>query len=133
MAESYSKRRIIRLDDVQQNNIVLVDLSQSLPESIFAQEYKKASTIIRNIISESDAKSKKLGCRHQFKNAGAHADNADSYSYYFTDFQAAVPFIGERGTGKTSVMCSVLERLRWYRGNNRNAVFDLGHENDRTR
>lgn len=131
MAESYSKRRIIKLDDVRQNNIVLVDLSQSLPDSIFRQEYEKASTIIRSIISESNTKSNKLGNCLQCRNAGNHDSNAGLYS--LTEFQTAVPFIGERGTGKTSIMCSVLERLRWYQDDNRHAALDLGPENARTR
>lgn len=124
MNNSASSNRIVSLDNVWQNNIVYVDLSQKLEESIFEQQYKKAARIINRIIvkGESALKGQNTSCRN-CKNRACHAcrfrdrssceDGWKSWQS-LTEFQTAVPFIGDRGTGKTSVMCSILERLKNY-------------------
>ena len=144
MAEFISKHRVVKLDNVQQNNIVLSDLSQNLSETVFEQQYKKTAEIVRKIIRQSceQTEAPDASCRFcNSRNCGScrFRDNSDykgvnKRRYNRTRFQTAVPFIGERGTGKTSVLCSVLDYLREFKGNGKeNAAFYLGPENDGTR
>lgn len=126
MASSYSEHRTIKLDNVRQNNIVLVDLSEKLSESVFEQEYKKAAKIIQNIIAQSNSK------RSQKESFYNPHGNSQQHKLNLTEFQTAVPFIGDRGTGKTSIMCSVLERLKYYKGGKSSAAFYLDSHNDNT-
>lgn len=114
MASAYSARRTVKLEDVRQNNIVLANLEKPLRESVFIKEYRRAAEIIREIIANSREISK-------------------IEKYNLTELQTAVPFIGDRGTGKSSIMCSVLETLQSYKGGNREAAFYLGDENQNTR
>lgn len=99
MSNSYFRRRIADLNKVRQNNIVYTDLSNGLTESIFKEEFQKAAEVISNIIKRNqiDGTNEKrpldIVCR---------------------EYQTAVPFIGSRGTGKTSIMYSVLRYLRDY-------------------
>lgn len=138
MKSVQSNIRIIGLDNVRQNNIVLVDLSKSLTESIFGQEYQKAASIIRKIIADNNAMVRNsdphcLSCKSRDCDRCRFCD--DMYSLRMggtwqnlTKCQTAVPFIGDRGTGKTSVMCSILERLKNYRGDDQDAAFNLGSD-----
>lgn len=143
MASSNSARRIIKLDDVRQNNIVVVDLNENLSGNVFEKEYKKAAKIIGSIIDASKKKTHWDDPRCRSCKAGScstckHRDlrgcqGSDIRKYSLTEFQTAVPFIGDRGTGKSSVMCSVLESLRCYRGENKTAALYLGDKHDNVR
>lgn len=97
--------RTVDLDNVKRNSIVIVDLSEELPETVFVQEYKQAAKIISGIISYND----KL--KDQPASAGGTAER-NSPNVDRSGFHTAVPFIGDRGTGKTSMMCSVLQYLK---------------------
>lgn len=112
----YFTPRTIDLDNARQNNIVMVDLSHDLTETVFQREYKQAANIIARILKQGNLE-------REYK------------SDTRTKYQTAVPFIGDRGTGKTSMMYSILERLRGYTNTeqNRDAPFDLGPENDNAR
>lgn len=116
--------RTVKLDHVKQNNIVLVDLGRKSEESVFEQEYRKAAHIIDAIVCKN---------RTEADECGRRTGGARKCSGQWTDFQTAVPFIGDRGTGKTSVMCSVLERLRNYQGHSEEAAFSLGKDNNDVR
>ncbi len=143
MASSNSARRTVRLDDVRQNNIVLVDLNENLTKPVFGKEYQKAAQIISSIIENSKVKMRRDApncslCKNRSCSSCKHRDQqgcrgSDTRKYSMTEFQTAVPFIGDRGTGKSSVMCSVLESLRYYRGGNENAALYLGEKNDDVR
>lgn len=127
MKASNRKRRTIKLDDVRQNNIVWTDLNDGLAGSIFEQHFKKAVQTIGEIIGETkkhETKSWQPPCG-EIKNRDCRTcRHRDSYGcrestkppVNWTKFHTAVPFIGERGTGKTSVMFSVLEYLKRYHG-----------------
>lgn len=134
----------INLDDVRKNQIVLTDLKEDLSESVFEQQFRLAAESIQKIISENESYSRyqSTSCRHCKKTNCAscrHRDErgcADDSPQRFnrSEWHTAVPFIGERGTGKTSAMTSVLEYLRCYLGNPMNAAaFSLGTENEKTR
>lgn len=121
---SASTKRIVSLDNVWQNNIVYVDLNKKLEESIFEQQYKKAARIISRIIHKGSSalEERNTVCRN-CKNRACHSCRYRDRSscdevlrpwQSLTEFQTAVPFIGDRGTGKTSVMYSILERLKNY-------------------
>lgn len=125
MADSYEKQRIIKLDNVSQNNIVLVDLNQETSDPLFSQEYKKVSSIIQRIIAEC-AKEQYDDTRRSLKNNKTANDSLKEY-------HTVIPFIGERGTGKTSTMCSVLEWLRDFHGDSNGSMLDLGSKNDNVR
>lgn len=135
MVQSGINRRIISLDRVRQNHIVYVNLNKAPEESVFTPEYRKAARIIHDIIKRSgeeqnewrtrcgDCKGRDCSaCR--FRNSSSCSDDG-SKRIRKTRFQTAVPFIGDRGTGKTSVMCSILECLRGYDKNDENAAFYL--------
>lgn len=124
MVKFDSEHRTVKLDNVRKNNIVLVDLSKSLSESVFEQEYNKAAQIICNIIAEN--KQKKANSETCFNPCA----NRSKRKHNRSEYQTAVPFIGDRGTGKTSIMCSVLERLRCYQGETPSAAFNLGSQYD---
>lgn len=124
MSDSTSSKRVVSLDNVWQNNIVYVDLSKKLEESIFEQQYKKAARIISRIIEKGSSalEERNSACRN-CKNQTCHScryrdrsscDEGGHPWQSLTEFQTAVPFIGDRGTGKTSVMYSILERLKDY-------------------
>lgn len=129
----------INLDDVRKNQIVLTDLKEDLSESVFEQQFRLAAESIQKIIMENESYSRyqSTSCRHCKKTNCAscrHRDErgcADDSPQRFnrSEWHTAVPFIGERGTGKTSAMTSVLEYLRCYLGNPMNAAaFSLGSE-----
>lgn len=126
MNDPSNNRRTVKLDDVRQNNIVWTDLNEGLTSSVFEQHFKKATEIICDIIDETNQQSEmwhppcgesKNGdcraCRHR-DSYGCKESSKPPVNW--TKFHTAVPFIGERGTGKTSVMFSVLESLKRYRG-----------------
>lgn len=97
------ENRIVDLDRVRQNNIVPLDLGKPLNETIFQQEYQTAIRLINEIVQRSqDYQEKKKSCDSQ------------EYLYKWTELQTAVPFIGDRGTGKTSMMVSVWNWLKKY-------------------
>lgn len=122
-----SAYRTVNLDNVRQNNIVGVDLREKLSETIFEQEYKEAARSIRSIISHNVKWAAKRKLESDGKKGGFES------AMNRTEFQTAVPFIGDRGTGKTSMMYSVLLRLSRYDGSNEAAPFDLGEEHDSAR
>lgn len=123
MTNTHIEHRTVKLDKVRQNNIVLVDLSEHQSDSVFRQEYTRASKIIRKLIAESDRLSE--------KNQNDSTRDRKHHTFNFAEYQSAVPFIGDRGTGKTSVMCSILERLGSYGQSchDSTAAFYLGPEN----
>lgn len=100
MKQTFEKRTI-DLDRVRQNSIVLLDLDQPLSETIFQQEYQTAVRLIDEIIQRSK----------KFEEDRSNPE-ASKKSYGYTDMQTAVPFIGDRGTGKTSMMVSVCNWLK---------------------
>lgn len=93
--EKDSSRRIVDLDQVCQNNIVVEELEPD-NRSVFQQEYVQAANIIDSILRLNKEKKEK-------KNGALHVK---------AEYQTVVPFIGDRGTGKTSAMCSVLQALK---------------------
>jgi len=119
-------RRTVNLDNLRKNSIVIVDLDKPLSESVFAQEYQNAAQVIRNIIAYNAAVPKMPECEEapNLKWSGAQVNRSG--------FHTAVPFIGERGTGKTSIMCSILQYLAKFKGIS-SKTFDLGEENRNTR
>ena len=98
------EKRIVDLDRVRQNNIVPLDLGKPLNETIFQQEYQTAIRLINEIVQRSRyyEEEKKKFCGDQ------------EYLYKWTELQTAIPFIGDRGTGKTSMMVSVWNWLKKY-------------------
>ena len=111
---------VVNLDKACQNNIVYIDLSQEQEDSIFSRQYKKAAKIISGILRKG---------REALDSAGnGHMGMDREPQNHLTSFHTAVPFIGDRGTGKTSVMYSIMERLRNYNGHRENAAFYLGRE-----
>lgn len=90
--ETATSQRIVDLNQVCQNHIVVEDFGRVGDDSIFQREYLQASNVINQII--------------KFNNHKRHSDPRGKAEY-----QTAVPFIGDRGTGKTSAMCSVLHKL----------------------
>lgn len=93
--EKDSSRRIVDLDQVCQNNIVVEELGTD-NRSVFQQEYVQAANIIDSILRLNKEKKEKKNGVLQVK----------------AEYQTVVPFIGDRGTGKTSAMCSVLRALK---------------------
>lgn len=127
MKDFSNNRRTVNLDDVRQNNIVWTDLNESLADSVFEQHFKKAVQTISDIIGETKkhestswqppcGESKNRDCRSCRHRDSYGCKESSKPPVNWTKFHTAVPFIGERGTGKTSVMFSVLEYLKRYRG-----------------
>ena len=107
------ENRTVDLNHVRQNSIVLLDLDQPLSETVFQQEYQMASHLIDKVIQ-----------RNQDRNA-VSSDQTDIGSYGYTDLQTAIPFIGDRGTGKTSMMISVWNWLKRYASSEQKELFKL--------
>ena len=105
--------RTVDLEHVRQNSIVLLDLDRPLSETIFQQEYQMASHLIDEIIQ-----------RNRDRNAVSR-DQSTMQSYGYTDLQTAIPFIGDRGTGKTSMMLSVWNWLKRYTSSAHKKPFEL--------
>ena len=127
MNDSRGNRRTVKLDDVRQNNIVWTNLNESLVGSVFEQHFKKAVQTVGDIIDETKkheskswqppcGESKNRDCRSCRHRDFYDCKESSTPPVNWTKFHTAVPFIGERGTGKTSVMFSVLEYLKRYRG-----------------
>lgn len=144
MAEHVYKGSAIRLDDVRQNSIVITDLKSDLTNTVFEQQFRMAAKIIREIIDESGsyAAEQNAYCRHCKRTDCKSCRHRDErgcgddriQAFNRSEYHTAVPFIGERGTGKTSAMCSVLEYLRCYRGEQGDKpVFDLEEAHKRVR
>ena len=125
MENANRNQKTIRLDDVRQNNVVWTDLNRDLSNSIFEDQFRWAMESIQRIIYENNQqpRTNQASCR-QCKSRECsscyHRDDrgCDEYSnppVNRTMYHTAIPFIGERGTGKTSVMFSVLEYLKRYR------------------
>lgn len=128
---------VVNLDYVNQNNIVYIDLGVEQKNSIFARQYQKAAKVISGIIRKGNEVLEDSGycraCVHRDCVACIHREDRlvcreKSPKYHLTAFHTAVPFIGERGTGKSSVMYSIMERLRNYNGRTENAAFNLSAE-----
>lgn len=128
---------VVNLDYVSQNNIVYIDLGTEQKDSIFTQQYQKAAKVISDIIRKgNEALEDSVYCRacvHKECAACIHREEQfacreQGSKNNLTSFHTAVPFIGDRGTGKTSVMKSVMERLRNYNGYTEHAAFNLGLE-----
>lgn len=142
MAEHVSPKRIIKLDNVRQNNIVFTDLGEKLEESVFSQEFQKAIQNIEGILKENRCVASKddYPCREcksrdcrSCRNRNYTACQDKRQAKHPTEYQTAIPFIGDRGTGKTSVMYSVLMWLKKYCGYNPDADFNLNEKYDSTR
>lgn len=142
MAEHASPKRIIKLDNVRQNNIVFTDLGEKLEESVFSQEFQKAIQNIEGILKENRhiapkddypcRECKSRDCR-SCRNRNYTACQDKRQAKHPTEYQTAIPFIGDRGTGKTSVMYSVLMWLKKYCGYNPDAAFNLNEKYDSSR
>lgn len=91
--EVADSKRIVNLERVCQNNIVVEDI-KSNESSVFRQEYMQAASVIDGILQ--------FNKEHEVQETNRIK----------AEYQTAVPFIGERGTGKTSAMCSVLHMLK---------------------
>lgn len=137
-----AEQLVVDLDNVRQNNIVYVDLSKQLTETVFSLEYEKAARVISRILDENEdgVARDNYNCREcktrtsraceacKFRDyAGCRGDNTGKHR---TEYQTAVPFIGDRGTGKSSVMHSVLRRLQSYNGHIPGAAFNLDPKYD---
>ena len=133
---------VVDLDHVRKNNIVFVDLSMPLTENVFSLEYEKAARVITRILDENEEEvaQENYRCRECKTRASRSCESCKFRSYtgcregnygkHRSEYQTAVPFIGDRGTGKTSVMLSVLNRLQNYSGRIENAPFNLGKKHD---
>lgn len=133
---------VVDLDHVRQNNIVFVDLSKQLTENVFSLEYKKAARVITRILDENNegVAREDYHCR-ECKTRTSRSCEAckfrdytgcreGTYGKHRSEYQTAVPFIGDRGTGKSSVMLSVLRRLQNYNGPIEGAAFNLGNDHN---
>lgn len=124
-----AERRLVSLNHVRQNNIVVTKLENRLRETVFDQEYRQAALAIHEILRRNVEEQKNLTrSERQFQLL-----NSERLNSTYSEFQTAVPFIGDRGSGKTSVMYSVLRRLDNYNevppeDESENA-FSLGEEN----
>lgn len=142
MAEHASPKRIVKLENVRQNNIVITDLGEKLKETVFSQEFQKAIQIIEGVLEKNRSTVRKddYPCQ-ECKSRDCRACRNRNYTAcqdkrkpkHPTEFQTAIPFIGDRGTGKTSVMYSVLMWLKKYCGQNPDAAFNLNEKFDSTR
>ena len=140
--EQRTERLVVDLDHVRQNNIVFVDLSKQLTENVFALEYKKAAHVITGILDENNegVAQDSYHCRECKTRASSSCEackfrsyagcRGETYGKHRSEYQTAVPFIGDRGTGKSSVMLSVLRRLQNYNGQIEGAAFNLGKNHD---
>lgn len=142
MAEHASPKRIVKLDNVRKNSIVITDLGEKLKETVFSQEFKKATQIIEGVLEENRSTVRKddYPCREcksrdcrACRNRNHTACQDKRKPKHPTEFRTAIPFIGDRGTGKTSVMYSVLMWLKKYCGQNPDAAFNLNEKFDSTR
>ena len=130
MGNKQAQHRIVTLEDVRQNRIVLADLNKQAPSSVFHREYKKAANAIcRIILYNMDENARKQGqcslCRNRNCNSCILNDlNNNSQN----EFSTVVPFIGNRGTGKTSIMYSILRYLKAYSGDVKGSAFTLGSD-----
>ena len=103
-------RRLVSLDHVRQNNIVVTKLESQLKETVFEQEYRQAALVIRNILRRNAEEEKK----QSYSRGDLPWQNPERLDSTYSEFQTAVPFIGDRGSGKSSMMYSVLRRLDNY-------------------
>lgn len=114
-------KRIVSLDNVQKNNIVVSNLAEPLKETIFEQEYAQVARIVRRLISENE----EINKRSSIEKSNPFYSGAGKQNEIHV--QTVIPFIGERGTGKTSMMYSVWRRLKYY-SNDPEAPFCLGKD-----
>ncbi len=112
--------RTVDLENVKKNSIVVVDLSKELPETVFAREYKQAAKIISEIIAYNNNNESEDRTASTEGIAERTSPNVNR-----SGFHTAVPFIGDRGTGKTSMMCSVLQYLKKSKHGLQPAAFPL--------
>ena len=113
---------VVDLNNVKQNNIVYIDLGKPLQESIFEQQYKLAAQTIAEIISRSGVSSNpsqgvcsrcpRSTCDACIHRSSRGYNSQDAHQENLTNYHSAVPFIGDRGTGKTSVMYSTDSQSR---------------------
>lgn len=131
-------RRLVSLDHVRQNNIVVTKLERQLKETVFEQEYRQAARVIRDILRRNAEEQKKLS----FSGGPFSQQHPNRLDATYSEFQTAVPFIGDRGSGKSSMMYSVLRRLDNYNHcaeddepteRKTQRAFWLGEENDTVR
>lgn len=107
----------VDLERVRQNSIVLLDLDQPLSETIFQHEYQTAIRLIDEIVKRN------AKLENDKNNSSGFQTKTKSYGY--TDLQTAIPFIGDRGTGKTSMMISVWNWMKRYPGSRQNDQLKL--------
>lgn len=131
MNSAILEHRVVRLEDVRQNNIVEVKLNAASSNMLFKQEYGKTAKIVKEIVARRTKI--KEGCRNYDRYERLRIENAEQN---LSEFHSVIAFIGDRGTGKTSVMQSVLNHLKesiYCREENQNTVFPLGKENEDVR
>lgn len=128
--KAHAGRRLVNLNHVRQNNIVVTKLESPLQETVFEQEYRQAARVICQILRRKTTTEQE---RQPFSGCEPGLSNENRLNLTYSEFQTAVPFIGERGSGKTSVMYSVLRRLDNYNAKSievkNNSAFWLGEEN----
>ena len=128
-SKAHTGRRLVSLNHVRQNNIVVTKLENPQQETVFEQEYRQAALVIREILQRNTEKQ----TDESLSRGEPRRLNARRLNSTYSEFQTAVPFIGDRGSGKTSMMYSILRRLDNYNDGSREekqeSSFWLGEEN----
>lgn len=111
-----NSHRVVGLNNVVQNNIVLLDLTKPQEESLFRPEYANAVKAIERILEQNRGNRHSLGFGASCPYADITRRTGSDWDNY-TEYHTAIPFIGDRGTGKTSVMCTI---HRWLSSEEKN-------------
>lgn len=93
-------KRIAKWQNLQCSGIVREDI-QEIPESIFNVEYRQAIELVKRILEETESEDT--------------SKNGKIYN--------VIPFIGDRGTGKTSAMLTFFDALQQYNAVNSHQSF----------
>lgn len=116
--------RTVKYECLQQRGII-IEKTHELKDSIFCTEYQQANSIINDIIcSFSDTKMMETQQASQIvqKLMKSISDSSLEDAYMLLqkkknssdDIYNVVPFIGKRGTGKSSAMLTFMEALKTY-------------------
>lgn len=112
--EVENESRVIRFSDLITDGLVLENINH-VEKSFVAQEYRQARQNVKKILDKSKA---------VWKQEASSGESAGWKQNKSKEVFNLIPFVGGRGTGKTSTMCSFANMLQEYkRENDKNFLY----------
>lgn len=107
--------RIVKLKNVRQNSAIVLEKGE-WKRDIFEKEFRQAAHALQNILLANE--------KEESSEQESYMGKTNS-SVQQRRIHTVIPFIGERGTGKTSAMQTILCQLKQYNSTNSSDLFQF--------